>query len=160
MAVGGVWHKKGGGGLRYSCMMSECNYWMYFLWVCPGVEFREGGVIQGLVFFRSRDWRFPVADGCAGLQLFTFLCLSLLASSPCAAWSMHVIFVNPRCVGASGVKQLVQIPGMKYSYFTWGTISQRLRMWHPENKGKKYMYTKLTQKQTHKNGDVRIIQSN
>ena len=39
-----------------------------FLWVCPGGEFREGGAIQGLVFFRSRDWRFPVADGCAGLQ--------------------------------------------------------------------------------------------
>ena len=36
------------------------------------------------------------------------------------------IFVNPRCVDASGVKQLVQIPGMRYSYFTWGTISQRL----------------------------------
>ena len=30
-----------------------------FLWVCPGGEFREGGAIQGLVFFRSRDWRFP-----------------------------------------------------------------------------------------------------
>ena len=25
------------------------------------------------------------------------------------------IFVNPRCVGASGVKQLVQIPGMRYN---------------------------------------------
>ena len=26
-----------------------------FLWVCPGGEFREGGAIQGLVFFHSRD---------------------------------------------------------------------------------------------------------
>ena len=32
--------------------------------------------------------------------------------------------------------------------------------WHPEKRGKKYMYTKQTQKPTHKNGDVRIIQSN
>ena len=44
-----------------------------FRWVCPGGEFREGGTIQGSVFFRSQDWRFPVADGCAGLQLFSFL---------------------------------------------------------------------------------------
>ena len=51
-----------------------------FLWVCPrGGEFREGCAIQGLVFFRSRDWRFPIADGCAGLQLFSFL----------SGWSPH-----------------------------------------------------------------------
>ena len=33
-----------------------------FRWVCLGG-----------VFFCSHDWRFPVADGCAGLQLFSFL---------------------------------------------------------------------------------------
>ena len=39
-------------------MMSECNYWMCFCGYAQGGEFREGGAIQGLVFFRSRDWRF------------------------------------------------------------------------------------------------------
>ena len=60
-------------GLRYSCMMSECNYWMCLGGCAQGGEFREEGAIQGSVFFRSRDWRCPVADGCAGLQLFSFL---------------------------------------------------------------------------------------
>ena len=35
--------------------------------------FREVGAIQGSVFFRSQVWRFPVADGCGALQLFSFL---------------------------------------------------------------------------------------
>ena len=61
-------------------MMSECNYWMCFCgYAQGGGEFRDGCAIQGLVFFRSRDWRFPVADGCAGLQLFSFL----------SGWSPH-----------------------------------------------------------------------
>ena len=61
-------------------MMSECNYWMC-LGGCAqgGGEFREGGAIQGSVFFRSQDWRLPVADGCAGLQLFSLL----------SGWSPH-----------------------------------------------------------------------
>ena len=51
-----------------------------FRWVCPrGGEFREGDAIQGSVFFLSQDWRFPVADGCAGLQLFSFW----------SGWSAH-----------------------------------------------------------------------
>ena len=41
--------------------------------VPKGGEFRVEGAIQGSVFFRSQDWKFPVADGCAGLQLFSFL---------------------------------------------------------------------------------------
>jgi len=52
-----------------------------FRWVCPGgggVQ-REVGAIQGSVFFHSHDWRFPVADGCGGLQLFSFL----------SGWSSH-----------------------------------------------------------------------
>ena len=60
---------------------------------CGGWGFREVGVVQGSVFFRSQDWRVPVADGIAGLQLFSFLSargwsphalLLLLASPPCA----------------------------------------------------------------------------
>ena len=42
-----------------------------FRWVCPrgggGGGFREVSVLQGSMFFCSQDWRFPVADRCAGL---------------------------------------------------------------------------------------------
>ena len=31
--------------------------------------------------------------------------------------------------------------------------------WHPEKKGKTYMYTKQMQKRIHKNSDVKIIKS-
>ena len=33
--------------------------------------FREGGAIQASVFFRIQEWRLPVADRCAGFQLFS-----------------------------------------------------------------------------------------
>ena len=82
-----------------------------FGWVCPrGGELRDGSAIQGSVFFCSQDWRFPVADGCAGLQLFFFLrgwsphaWLSLLASPPCAAWSIHIL----RCRSSHRVSSLL-----------------------------------------------------
>ena len=58
--------------------------------------FREVGAIQGSVFSRLEV---TVADGCAGLQLFSFLSgwsphawLLLLVSPPCAAWS--IIYCN------------------------------------------------------------------
>ena len=44
-----------------------------------GLGFRGVGAIQGSTFFCSQGWRFPVADGCAGLQLFSFL----------SGWSPH-----------------------------------------------------------------------
>ena len=43
-----------------------------------------------------------------------------------------------------------QVSSIKYSYFTWGTISQRLLLVAPRKESKKYMHTKQTQKPTHK----------
>ena len=52
-----------------------------FRWAYPGGGDSEKWVpyMQGSVFFRSQDWRFPIADRCAGLQLFSFL----------SGWSPH-----------------------------------------------------------------------
>ena len=51
-----------------------------FRWAClGGGGVREVGAIQGSMFFRSQDWRFPVADGCAEPYLFSFL----------SGWSPH-----------------------------------------------------------------------
>ena len=47
-----------------------------FRWVCLGGWLREVGAIQGSVFSRLEV---TVADGCAGLQLFSFL----------SGWSPH-----------------------------------------------------------------------
>ena len=51
------------------------------------------------------------------------------------------------------------ISGIRYSYFTWGTVSQWYCKWHQKRKAKKVHVHKQTQKvNTHKNGDVKIIQ--
>ena len=34
-----------------------------------GGGFREVGATQGSVVFRSQDWKFPIADGCAGIEM-------------------------------------------------------------------------------------------
>ena len=75
--------------------------------MCLGGWLREVGAIQGSVFSRLEV---TVADGCAGLQLFSFLSgwsphawLLLLASPPCAVWSMHVL----RCRSSHRVSSLL-----------------------------------------------------
>ena len=49
--------------------------------------------------------------------------------------------------------------GIKYSYFTWGTISQRLLLVAPRNDRQKVHVHKTNTKPTHKNGNERITQS-
>ena len=44
-----------------------------------GGGFRGVDAIPGSMFLRNQDWRLPIADGCAGLQLFSFL----------SGWSPH-----------------------------------------------------------------------
>ena len=70
-----------------------------FRWLCPVVGVQRSGFLTCSAPY-SQDWRFPVADGCAGLQLSSFLSgwspyawlLPLLpASPPCTAWSKHVL---------------------------------------------------------------------
>ena len=49
--------------------------------------------------------------------------------------------------------------GIKYSYFTWGTVSQKLLLVAPRKEWQKVHVHKTNAQPTHKNGDERITQS-
>ena len=114
VTVDDVWHKKGVGVLevnmtvdmydrhRIEVFMHDVRMQLVnvFMWMClVGGWVRRVGAIQGSMFFCSQDWSFHVADRCVRLQLFSVLSgwsphawLLLLASPPCVAWSMHVLW--------------------------------------------------------------------
>ena len=92
MAVGGVWHKKG--GLRYSCMMSECNYWM-----CLGGCAQGGSSEKGVPYRAQCSSAVEIGGFLLQMDVQGFNCFSSwvvgLHMLDCRCLPVHLVLLGP-----------------------------------------------------------------
>ena len=73
---------------------------------------------------------------------------SLLDSKCIILYFAHNRLTGFTCIDLSHRGTIYQVSGIRYSCFTWGTVSQWLLQMAPRKKGIKYMYTKQLERTT------------